>query len=72
MIIIFSLYNAARDLNLRIEEIKMKHPKLKCIMVGASMGGLIASLMVKVGIPSDRFSLRTLDLLKAHSVKRIL
>jgi len=42
-----NLYNAARDLNLRVEEIKKKHPNLKCFIHGHSMGGLISTLMVK-------------------------
>lgn len=39
--------HAARDLNLRVEEIKKKYPSLKCIIHGHSLGGLISTLMVK-------------------------
>ena len=37
----FSLYHAARDINLRVEEVKKQHPNLKCIIHAHSMGGLI-------------------------------
>ena len=42
--------NAARDLYLRVEKAKQRHPKLKCVLYGGSMGGLIATLMAKAGI----------------------
>ena len=35
------MYHAARDVNLRVEEVKKQHPNLKCIIHGHSMGGLI-------------------------------
>ena len=46
----FSLYNAARDMFLRVEEARKRHPNLKCFLYGGSMGGLIAILMAKAGI----------------------
>ena len=41
------LYHTARDLNLRVEEIKKKHPNIPLVMLGHSLGGLISALMVK-------------------------
>ena len=46
-LIISSLHHATRDLNFRFEEIKKKHPTIKCFLFGSSLGGLIATLMVK-------------------------
>ena len=42
-----NLYQTARDLNLRVEEIKKKHPNLPLVMLGHSLGGLISTLMAK-------------------------
>ena len=41
------LYHTARDLNLRVEDIKKKHPNLPLVILGHSLGGLISALMVK-------------------------
>merc|ERR1711917_18314 len=43
-----NLYRAARDLNLRVEEIKKIHPSLPLVVLGHSLGGLISTLMAKV------------------------
>ena len=36
-----------RDLHFRVEDTKKKHPAIKCFLFGNSLGGLIATLMVK-------------------------
>ena len=42
-----NLYRTARDLNLRVEEIKKIHPSLPLVVLGHSLGGLISTLMAK-------------------------
>ena len=42
-----SLHHVARDLHSRVEETKKNHPTLKRFLLGTSLGGLIATLMVK-------------------------
>ena len=42
-----NLYHTARDVNFRVKEAKKKHHNLPLIMLGHSLGGLIAALMVQ-------------------------